>query len=186
MVKAIPSDRADQSLGDAVLPGRPRGYRPVADTHRFHALLECNAVGTIAVAQNILWHRLPRVSFDKLTSNPLGSRVPGHPEPDDLPSIVTQNQQTVQELERDRRYHEQVHRCDSIGMVGQEGLPTLRWWSSPPRHILRHTRLADIDSELEKLSVNSWCAPQRVGNAHLTNELAVLGRPPRGRDFQRH
>jgi len=95
MVKAIPSDRADQSLGDSVLPGRPRGYRPVSDTHRFHALLESNAVGTIAVAQNILWHRLPRVSFDKLTSNPLGSRVPDHPEPYDLASIVTQDQQAI-------------------------------------------------------------------------------------------
>src|SRR5215470_13066807 len=127
MVKTIPSDRADQPFSIRILPGRPRRYWAVSETHRFHAQLEGDAVGTIAVAHNILWHRLPRVTFDKLTRNPLGSRVLGHPEPYDLASSVTQNQQTVQELERDRRYHEQVHRCNSIGMVGQEGLPTLRW-----------------------------------------------------------
>src|SRR5215475_6951676 len=176
MVKTILSDRADQPFSIRILPGRPRRYWPVSDTHRFHAQLEGDAVGTIEVAQNILWHRLPCVSFDELASNPLGSRVPGHPEPYDQASIVMQNQQTIQELERDRRYHEQVHRCDSIGMVGQEGLPTLRWWPSPQRHILRHTRLADIDSELEKLSMDSWCAPQRVGNAHLADQLAYLHR----------
>jgi len=43
----------------------------------------------------------------------------------------------------------------------------------------RHTRLADIDSELEKLAMDSRCAPQRVGNAHLTNELADLRWCPR-------
>src|SRR5215475_10574615 len=95
MVKVIPSDGADQPFSIRILPGRPRGYWPVSDTHRFHALLECDAVGTIAAAQNILWHRLPRVSFDKLTRNPLGSRVPGHPEPYDLASIVTQDEQAI-------------------------------------------------------------------------------------------
>src|SRR5215470_14712821 len=95
MVKAIPSDRADQPFSVRILPGRPRGYRPVSDTHRFHALLECDAVDTIAVAHNIPWHRVPRMSFDKLASNPLGSRVPGHPEPYDLASIVTQDEQAI-------------------------------------------------------------------------------------------
>jgi hypothetical protein len=32
--------------------------------------------------------------------------------------------------------------------------------------------LSDIDAELEKLAMNPWRAPQRVGETYLANELA--------------
>src|SRR5260370_36317624 len=45
------------------------------------------------------------------------------------------------------------------------------------RHnILCNGGLPDIDAELEKLTMNPWCAPQWVGETHLANEMT---------DFQR-
>jgi len=38
------------------------------------------------------------------------------------------------------------------------------------------TGLTDIDAELEKLTMNPWCAPQWIGETHLANEMT---------DFQR-
>ena len=40
------------------------------------------------------------------------------------------------------------------------------------RHVLCHGGLPDIDAELEQFAMDPWCSPERVGDAHLTNELA--------------
>src|SRR3981081_1965957 len=58
----------------------------------------------------------------------------------------------------------------------KERLPPLGRRSPSPRHILCNGGLPDIDTELEKLAMNTWCAPQWVGETHLANELT---------DFQR-
>src|ERR1700722_18047795 len=55
-------------------------------------------------------------------------------------------------------------------------LPPLGRRSPSPRHILCNGGLSDIDAELEKLAMNPWCAPQRVGETHLANELTDLQR----------
>jgi hypothetical protein len=41
-------------------------------------------------------------------------------------------------------------------------------------HVLRGGRLADLDAELEKLTVDPGPTPQRVGAAHLPNQNANL------------
>ena len=62
-------------------------------------------------------------------------------------------------------------------MIAKEGLPALRRWLPSLCHVFCYGRLADIDAELEQLAVNPWRSPQRVGNAHLANELTnVHGR----------
>ena len=43
-------------------------------------------------------------------------------------------------------------------------------------HVLGHARLSDIDAELEQFSMDSRRSPQRIGNAHLADELAYLQR----------
>jgi hypothetical protein len=61
--------------------------------------------------------------------------------------------------------------CDNaLRMVAKEHLPSLRGRRPPPRHILGHAGLADLDAELEKLSIDSWCPSQRVGDAHLADQ----------------
>ena len=45
------------------------------------------------------------------------------------------------------------------------------------RHVLGHAGLADVDAELEKLSMDARRSPQRVGNADLADQPA---------NFQRH
>jgi hypothetical protein len=68
----------------------------------------------------------------------------------------------------------QIHRSDPISVIEQERLPTLRRWFSSFDHIFGHTRLSDIDSELEQLSVDPRRPPQRIGDAHLADKLAYL------------
>jgi hypothetical protein len=44
-------------------------------------------------------------------------------------------------------------------VIMKERLPPLGWRSPSPRHILCNGGLPDIDAELEKLTMNPWCAP---------------------------
>jgi hypothetical protein len=96
--------------------------------------------------------------------------------PQNLSSVVPPDQQSIEQAKRDRRYDEQIHRRDAVGMVMKKRLPTLRWWSSSLHHILGHARLADVDAELKQLSVDPRRSPQRVGDAHPADKLAYLCR----------
>src|SRR5471030_1308961 len=86
------------------------------------------------------------------------------------------DQQAIEQTKRDCRHDEQIHRRDAVGMIMKERLPPLRWRASSRGHILGHARLSDIDAELEQFSMDPRRAPQRIGNAHLAEQLAYLQR----------
>src|SRR6516225_4564136 len=100
-----------------------------------------------------------------------------HAEPQNLPPGMPQDKKPIQEPKRNRRNNKKVYRRDGISMIAKEGLPALRRWLPSLCHVFCYGRLADIDAELEQLAVDPWRSPQRVGNAHLANELTnVHGR----------
>src|SRR5215813_10066175 len=64
-------------------------------------------------------------------------------------------------------------------MVAKKGSPALRGPSPPPRHVLCNAGLADIDTKLEQFAVDAGRTPERVGYAHIPNQLTDLRRNPR-------
>jgi len=89
---------------------------------------------------------------------------------------VTQDDKTIEDLERDRRQDKKVDRRDAAGVVREKRPPALRWWPPKAAHIVSDRRLGHLETELEQLTMNAWRALQRVRTAHLANELAQLGR----------
>src|ERR1700745_3194768 len=89
---------------------------------------------------------------------------------------MAHDQQSVEQPERDRGHHEKVDRGDPVSMVTKERLPTLRGRSPPPCNILGDAGLADIDAELEKLTMDSRSSPQWIDDAHLADKPANLQR----------
>src|SRR5580700_10208104 len=59
-------------------------------------------------------------------------------------------------------------------MIAEKGLPSLRWRSPWPHHVLRHGRLPDIDAKHEELAVDPRCTPKRIRNTYVSNELTNL------------
>jgi hypothetical protein len=117
MVKAIPPDRTDEPLRISVLPWRPRRNRPIPYAHCSETPDEGIAVDAIAIANNISWRLLPAVGLGELTGNPLGTRMRGHTQPQNLTAGMPQDQKSIQQPKRDRRDHEHIHRCDAVGMI---------------------------------------------------------------------
>src|SRR5262245_11470431 len=86
------------------------------------------------------------------------------------------DQQAIEQPERDCRHDEEVH-CDNASrMVTKERLPSLRGRAPPPRHILGDGGLADLDAELDKLSMNYRRSPHLVGDARVDDKPANLQR----------
>ncbi len=87
---------------------------------------------------------------------------------------VAQNHQTIEQLERYRRQHEEIDCRDAIDMIGQKGPPALRWRPTPV-HIACDRRLRDRETELEQFTMNVWCTPEVICTAHRADEIAQLG-----------
>ena len=64
-------------------------------------------------------------------------------------------------------------------MISEERSPALRWRAPSRCHVLRNGGLADIDAELEELSMDAGSAPERIGEAHLADQ------PPNFRRYAR-
>jgi hypothetical protein len=149
LVVAIPSDRTDEPLRISVLPWRSWCDRPIPNGHRSKAADEDVAIDTIPIANDILRRLLPAVCLGELTGNPLGARMRGHPQPQHLSAGMPQDQKSIQQPERDRGDHEQIHRRDAVCVIAKKRLPSLGWRMPSPRHVLCNGGLPDIDAELE-------------------------------------
>src|SRR5207245_11174764 len=110
----------------------------------------------------------------ELLRQPLGRRVPGHREPEQLSATVGQHEKHKQTLECQGWNHAKIDRRDGFCMVAQECPPSLGWRPSAPNHVLGDRRLGDLEPELEQFTVDAWGAPQWVLLAHPLNEFAQL------------
>jgi len=61
-------------------------------------------------------------------------------------------------------------------MVAKKRLPSLARRSPPPSHVLGNRRLPDLDAKLEEFAVDSWSAPERVGDADVPDQLPNVQR----------
>ena len=172
VVNAIPPDRSDEPLRTSVLPWRSCCDWPISYAHRPKPAEKGVAIEAIPVANEISGRLSPPVCLGQLTGNPFRARMRGDTQPQKLTTTVPQDQQSVQQPKRDRRDQEQIHRCDTVGMIAQEGLPALRRRLPSPGHVLRNCSLSDIDAELEQLAVYPRRSPKRICDAHLANEAA--------------
>src|SRR5208282_2317621 len=177
-------------LDMSVLPGRTGGRGTIANAHRPHAPDEGMTVHAVAIADQVLRRLVPGESLSHLLGDPFGGWMSGDAEAYQQPAVVAEHHQTVEQFEERGWYDEQVDRSNARGMVAQESLPALGWWSAGPwHHVLRHGRLRNLDAEHEQFAVNTRRAPERVGHAHLPDQvpdLAIKRWPSRAwRDFHR-
>ena len=93
----------------------------------------------------------------------------------DLPAIVGQNDHHVEQPKRCGCHDEHVDGGDAFRVIAEESPPVLRRWCSSSSHrVLGHRSLADLDAELEQLTVDPGRAPERVGAAHLPDQIPNL------------
>src|SRR4030088_3171209 len=176
VVKAFPSDRTDQPFGICVLPRGARRCWTVADAHRSESADKDLTIGAVPVTNEIAGSLFPAACFRDLICDPFCGWMRCDAKPQNMSSAVPHDQQSIEPAKRDCRHDEHVHRSDPISVIAEECPPALGRRGSSPAHVLVPARLSDIDAELEQLSMDPRRSPQRIGNAHLADELAYLRR----------
>ena len=86
------------------------------------------------------------------------------------PPIVGKHDEDEENVEGHRGNGKEVDRHEILEVVDEESSPGLGWRSPPTQHVLRHSRLRDLDAQLEKFAVNPRCSPERVRAAHPAQE----------------
>src|ERR1039458_4942286 len=92
----------------------------------------------------------------------------------DLPAMVGQNDHHVEQPKRCGGHNEHIDRSDAFGVIAEKASPSLRRHPSSPHDVLGHRSLADLDAELKQLTVDPGRAPERVGAAHLPDQIPNL------------
>src|ERR1700738_502052 len=109
--------------------------------------------------------------LSQLLDDPRACRMLCDVEVQDTPTIVTDDEKTIEHAEGDRRNSEEVHRGNRFPVIAEKGKPArgrLRI-SRCPFHPTRDRSLRDIKTEHEKLAVDAWRSPRWVLNDHPEN-----------------
>ena len=101
-------------------------------------------------------------------------RVSGDVEMDDSPSMVIKYNHGTKNPKRRGRDDEHADRDDDCHMVPQKAAPSRGGSLRAPRQIPSNGGLTDLDAELEQFAVDARCAPKRVVDAHLTDQVTYF------------
>src|SRR5260370_599654 len=97
----------------------------------------------------------------------------GDVEMHDPSSVVSHNQEHVQDLEPDRRHSEEVDRHHGLDVILKEGAPVLRRRLRPPYQVLTHAGLAVIYAELEHFTHDSAATPSAASDLKAVEAAAA-------------
>jgi len=97
-----------------------------------------------------------------------------HIEVQDAAPVMGQQQKHIENLETNGRHGKEVDGDQLLGMILQEGAPSLRRRFAGAHHVFAHAALRDSDSKLEQLPVDAGCAPTRILAAHSADEISDL------------
>src|SRR6516162_4303491 len=101
-------------------------------------------------------------------------RVRGDIEVNDPSAVVAEDDHGVEQPKRRGRNNEHVDSHSVAHMVAQEAAPGRGGDLWSPRHVSADGRLADHDAELEQFAVDAGRTPERIGDAHPTDQITGL------------
>ena len=126
------------------------------------------SVDRVPIPQQILWRRVPWKCLYNLLGSPLGRRVGCHIEMNGLPAVVAEDYQHEQDPESGGRNCEEIYGNHARYVIFQERRPHLGWrLGNPTMNQAGNRSLGDLDSQLEQLAMNPWCAPKWIGHRHF-------------------
>jgi hypothetical protein len=162
VVQALASHRANEPLGERVLPGAVRGRDDFTDPHPLDALAKRVPVDAVATAEKITRRRIVPERVDELPGGPGGGGMLGDVEVNEAPAVVGEHDEDEEDAEPSSGHGEEIDRDQVPDMIGQKGSPGLRWRGASLRDQARDGALGHIDAELEELAMDSWGAPEWV------------------------
>ena len=113
-------------------------------------------------------------SFAQLQYDPQGVWLTGHVAVQNLPPIVADDEEAVQNSEGQSRHGEEIHGSDCFAMVPEKSQPAPRWIRIMirPLHPARNRSFRDVETQLEQLPVDAGRSPSWVFCDHAKDQFA--------------
>jgi hypothetical protein len=110
----------------------------------------------------------------QLLHNPMARRIPRDVEMKNAPTIMANEEETVEESEGNGVDRKKVHRCNNFAVVLEKGLPPSDLVGAPGRSLYpsRNGSLRNIKSKHLQFSVNARGTPRGVLGNHLEDQFA--------------
>ncbi len=185
MVDAVSPGATHEALGKGILPRRLRSGDDFLDTHRLDPGLECLAVNTVAVANEVLGGGIKRKSIHNLPACPLRCRRISDVDVQYFPAVARDDEEHEQQSKGSSGHGKEIAANNIFGVILQECPPGLRWGLGMSDHVLRHGRLIDREAEHQHLAMNSGRAPGRIFRRQAPDQVSdvpvdrgTAGRPP--------
>jgi hypothetical protein len=172
VVEHLSPATAHKSLRDGIHVG---GSHRDLDDLRPGALrytVERGAELVVTVAQDETWSITVHGRISQLLCCPLLRGIPGGCNVDNSSRCKVDDEECVDLAEEDVVGLDKVARPDVLGMILQERRPGLSTFpAANPAHVLLDRTLADLDAELEQLSLDALGSPQTASAGHVANEV---------------
>ena len=144
VVQTFATYAADDSFTIRVLPGRAWCDGDFFNVHAFDTLGEVVPVDAVTIANEKTRRFLVREGVDDLLGRPFNVGIRGYVEVNDLPPVVTEYEEDLQDTEGHGRNREEVAGGDVGKVIGQERSPVLRRRFPSADHVLGHGLFDDI------------------------------------------
>ncbi len=170
--RQLPTKRSATPILPRALEGCPDRFRP----EYLRRLDNLDVEDCVPVVDQVSRHGVIGEGLPQLLPNPRGSWMPSDIEVQDLPSIVRDHKEAVQNAEGQAWYGEEIHRRDDLAMVGQEGLPSLPRFrlARSLLHPAQDRSLRDLEAEHLQFAVDARRTPARILGDHLEDQRAQL------------
>jgi len=174
MVKQVTPAGTHPALGNAVLPGTLQGGLKANDFHGLNGRGYVEPVLGIVIEDKVFGSALVWKHFSQLLNDPDAGRMASDIEVEDAPPVMADDEEAVENAERDRRDREEVHRCDRLAVIPQEGQPALRRFriSGCTLHPPGDGSLRDLEAQHEEFAMDARSTPGRVFGNHLENQIS--------------
>ena len=157
---------------------RPRGARrnpEFLQTQCQSACLKFEPVAAVPIAEQVFRRRRERKGLAQLLGRPTGRGAVDDLEVKHSASTMRQDDQDVKDLESEGGDGEEVDGNHPVEVIAKKGLPVGRRWAARARdHVFGNASLGNVEPELEQFPVDSRSTPQRIGAAHLPDQLDGL------------
>jgi len=173
MIEAFATNGSDHPLDIGALPRRARCRQDFANAHVSHLFSEVIAKDLIAVPQHVTRELVKGKCLPQLLPRPLRGWVGGYIEVENATPVMGQHQKHVKDLEADRGHREEDDGDQLLSMILQKCAPRLRRRLAVAHHVFADAALADVDAELEQLTVDPRCTPTGILSAPVLRNNCV-------------
>ena len=126
VIEAFASNRADDPLGEGILPGRAWGDEHLTNPHRLGSPCERSAIDSIAITEQVGRSRIVWACLDDLPRSPGCRWMVRDVDMDEFTAVVAQDDEHEEQTEGEGGHEEEVDSNDVPGVRGEKGAPRRR------------------------------------------------------------